>query len=183
MSKRSSEKLGKIPPRAAFLEEKPSFHRGRGGSSKSRVCFYENSSPIRATIFPLTKQDTESLSRYGCFAYRSSQLFLFSQCNEFRFNALSLLPPSPIDSRVRPDGILRNEWARRRHERRRVIEPLKLSFADPNFVAVGINADTIDDVPGNFSSLSLPSFYRGEEEIRLGPEVGEDRWMHEVEDV
>lgn len=136
MSKRSSEKLGKIPPRAAFLEEKPSFHRGKGGSWKSRVCFYENSSPIRATIFPLTKQDTESLSRYGCFAYRSSQLFLFSQCNEFRFNALSLLPPSPIDSRVRPDGILRNEWARRRHERRRVIEPLKLSFADPNFVAV-----------------------------------------------
>lgn len=136
MSKGSSEKLGKIPPRAAFLEEKPSFHRGKGGSWKSRVCFYENSSPIRATIFPLTKQDTESLSRYGCFAYRSSQLFLFSQCNEFRFNALSLLPPSPIDSRVRPDGILRNEWARRRHERRRVIEPLKLSFADPNFVAV-----------------------------------------------
>lgn len=131
----------------------------------------------------IPSQETESLSRYGCFAYRSSQLFLFSQCNEFRFNALSLLPPSPIDSRVRPDGILRNEWARRRHERRRVIEPLKLSFADPNFVAVGINADTIDDVPGNFSSLSLPSFYRGEEEIRLGPEVGEDRWMHEVEDV
>lgn len=145
MSKRSSEKLGKIPPRAAFLEEKPSFHRGKGGSWKSRVCFYENSSPIRATIFPLTKQDTESLSRYGCFAYRSSQLFLFSQCNEFRFNALSLLPPSPIDSRVRPDGILRNEWARRRHERRRVIEPLKLSFADPNFVAVGIDADTMHD--------------------------------------
>lgn len=28
MSKGSSEKLGKIPPRAAFLEEKPSFHRG-----------------------------------------------------------------------------------------------------------------------------------------------------------
>lgn len=84
----------------------------------------------------IPSQETESLSRYGCFAYRSSQLFLFSQCNEFRFNALSLLPPSPIDSRVRPDGILRNEWARRRHERRRVIEPLKLSFADPNFVAV-----------------------------------------------
>lgn len=83
----------------------------------------------------IPSQETESLSRYGCFAYRSSQLFLFSQCNEFRFNALPLPPPS-IDSRVRPDGILRNEWARRRHERRRVIEPLKLSFADPNFVAV-----------------------------------------------
>lgn len=83
----------------------------------------------------IPSQETESLSRYGCFAYRSSQLFLFSQCNEFRFNALPLLPP-PIDSRVRPDGILRNEWARRRHEKRRVIEPLKLSFADPNFVAV-----------------------------------------------
>ena len=51
-------------------------------------------------------------------------------------------------------------------------------------MAVGIDADTMhDDVPSNFSSLSLPPFYRGEEEIRLGPEVGEDRWMHEVEDV
>lgn len=131
---RSSGKPGKIPPRAPSRgRAKRVTLPSKRGSSNSRVCFYENSSPIRATIFPLTKQDTEeteSLSRYGCFAYRSSNSF--SSSNEFRFNAL----PRPLSIRAFDQTVFFETSGRGGDEghERGVIEPLKLSFADPNFV-------------------------------------------------
>lgn len=92
------------------------------------------------------------------------QLFL----PESRFNAL----PLPLSIRAFDQTVFFETSGRGGDEghERGVIEPLKLSFADPNFVAVGIDADTTIDVPTNFSPpSSSPIIGEGRDTTVLDP--------------